>query len=571
MGNERFCINCHSAFPADAAECPFCKTGTANENPGGALPSSSVLAGKYTIGHVKELDGEGIYYEAFHNETRMPVLIKEYLPVTLCSKRDADGTVVVREGSEVPYKTTLVDFVDFYKELMRLSGRPGIARIESLFKANNTVYVVFRAEKSITLTEWLNRQTELIPFEESLALLQPVLLGLSAMHELGLVHRGVCPDNIHITQDGKTFLMGYATLSLRSMNSDLKPTLYDGYSAPEQYSNTEFQGPYTDVYSIAAVLYKMAAGTAPQAAAGGSCPTLKQVGADVPNFVSRAIDAAMQPNVRARTQNISTLRLALEEGAEGGVGHLHRSAASVVKSEKRSASALPFDPKYLLFGALGVVVVVAVLWLIISSMLPKRGTDSSSSVSSQVSSSQSVPASSQAAVDFGTAPNYLGTKYADIQANQQAMSQYVFTTSEAYSDTYSKGVVMSQTPAAGEKMTSNTIHLVISKGPNTVTVPNIMNLSTGDVVKMLQEAGIENYTFVTKTNDGTMVEGTSVEVSPAVGNTLNLETDTLTVFFAGPAPTPTSPPTSSETSSSEIVISVTESPSPESTPEETDD
>lgn len=561
MGNERFCINCHSAFPADAAECPFCKTGTANENPGGALPSSSVLADKYTIGRVKELDGEGITYEAFNNETRMPVLIKEYLPVTLCAKRDDMGGVVVREGSEVPYKTTLVDFVDFYKELMRLSGRPGIARIESLFKANNTVYVVFEAKKSISLTEWLNRQTEMLSFDQSLALLQPVLLGLSAMHELGLVHRGVCPDNIQITSDGRAFLTGYATLSLRSMNSDLKPMLYDGYSAPEQYSNTEFQGPYTDVYSIAAVLYKMAAGTAPQASAGVSCPTLKQVGAQVPGYVSRAIDAAMQPAPRARTQNISTLRLQLEE---------EMKAAPVARAKAATGqAALPGgkNTKVILLAVAGVLAVVLVLWLVIRMTLPQRGTPASSQAASQVTSSQpaSVAQPTATPTNFGTAPNFVGSKYSDVQANGDYMAKYVFTTAEAFSDTYAKGVVMNQSPAAGAQLSGSTIQLTISKGPNTITVPNILNLSNGDVVSALRDAGITRYTFVTKNNDGTLVEGTSVEALPAVGSTINLETDTLTVYFAGPAPTPT--PTPEPTKEPENIVVPEATPEPTPVPE----
>lgn len=548
MANERFCINCHSAFPADAVECPFCKTKTVNQNPGGALPSSSVLAERYTIGRVKDLDGEGIYYEAFNNETRMPVLIKEYLPVTLCSKRDETGAVVVREGSEVPYKTTLVDFVDFYKELMRLSGRPGIARIESLFKANNTVYVVFEAKKSLTLTEWLNKQTELLTFSESLALLQPVLMGLSAMHELGLVHRGVCPDNISITPEGKAYLTGYATLSLRSMNSDLKPMLYDGYSAPEQYSNTEFQGPYTDVYSIAAVLYKMAAGTAPRAVSG-SCPSLKQLGVKVPAYVSNALDAAMQAAPRARTQDISTLRLQLEE--DEATAPVRIAGAKPGKK----AGAAGKSGLYFLAGAVVVAIVVAVLWMFIRSTLPQQGDSSSLPVSSAPSSSEAQP--TPPPPQYGQAPNFVGSKYADIQANSQYMSQYVFVTAEAFSDTYSKGVIMDQSPKAGEGLDTNTIQLVISKGPNKVMVPNVLNLSTGDVLRMLEDAGITQYTFVTRMNDGTMIEGLSVETTPAAGNPLDLEKDVLTVYFAGAAPTPTPEPTPASTPE---IIEVPEEP-----------
>lgn len=548
MSEERFCISCHSAFPAGQDKCPFCGTSCKNENPGGTLPSSSVLADKYTIGRVRDLDGEGIYYDAFDNEGKEPVIIREYLPVTLCSKRDENGNIVVREGSEVPYKTTLVDFVDFYKELMRLAGRPGIARVLSLFKANNTAYVVFEAKKSVTLTEWLNKQTELLTFEQSYQLLTPVLLGLSAMHELGLVHRGICPDNISITADGKSYLTGYATLSLRSLASDLKPSLYDGYSAPEQYSTTEFQGAYTDVYSIAAVMYKMAAGTAPIAGAGGVCPTLKQMGADVPGYVSKALDAAMQAAPLSRTQSISELRMQLENSAKPKVAAAVRRPAA---GNGAVRTGMDDRTKMILLIAAGVLVAVLVLWLIIRSVLPKKP-DDTSSLPQSTTSSQASSATPTATPDRGTLPNFVGLKLKDVQDNSDYNQKYVFTISEEFSDTYTAGAIMKQTPDAGAAVPENrTVQLTVSKGSKQVEIPNVLNLTRGDVKAKLEAVGVTKYNFVGITNTDPAKNGLSVRMDREAGTKINVETETLTVYFAedavAPTPTPTPEPTPTPT------------------------
>ena len=62
---------------------------------------------------------------------------------------------------------------------------------------------------------------------------------------------------------GHARLTGYATVGLRTAGSGLHEQLYEGYSAPEQYSTAEFEGRYTDEYSLAAVFYRMVCGLSP--------------------------------------------------------------------------------------------------------------------------------------------------------------------------------------------------------------------------------------------------------------------------------------------------------------------
>ena len=548
MNNHKICMHCNQPVPMSADTCPHCEKICANENPNGTLSTGALIGDKYTIGAVIDIDGDGVLYEAFDIETQLPVLVKEYLPVTLCSKRDEDGNVVVKDGCAVPYKTTLVDFVDLYKELKRLSGRPGIMTVQQVITEKNTAYVSFEYKKSVTLTEWLNKQTDFVAFEESYRLLKPIMLALTAMHEIGLIHRGVSPDNINITPNGTTFLSGYGTLALRSTDSELNHVLYEGFSAPEQYSATEFQGNYTDVFSFAAVMYKMAAGTAPQFDENWQCQTLKQIGADVPAYISKAIDASMQHQSSMRTSSISELRSQLDGTVKSS------TARPANKNSKTSNGA---NLKMIGICVACVLVVVLILWFAIKSILPDTSSSAISS-SSEVASSSSEVVESEPS--YGTAPDFTGKKYDDIENNPEYSEKYLFTVVEEYSDTYSTGIVIRQTPSFEEELPeSGVIQIVVSKGSKTVKMPNVVGYSTGDVRLMLLDAGITNQNFVTIANDGSYKAGQAVRTDKEVGSTINVQYDTVTVYFADVAVIPPPAPESVPAPTPEVIPPVQES------------
>ena len=542
MSYEKICTACHQTFPGDETVCPFCDTGCPNANPGGTLSENVLLAEKYIIGRVTEVDGEGITYEAVEKQSGLPVVIKEYLPVTLCARRDENGAVVVKAGSEVPYKTTMVDFVDLYKNLMQLGARPGLTPIKGLLKENNTVYAIQGYAKSITLTDWLNRQTDLLTYERCIALLEPVLDGLAAMHAVGLIHRGISPDNIRVTPDGRTFLAGYATLALRSLNSELKPSLCEGYSAPEQYSVSEFQGPYTDVYSVAAVLYKMLAGTAPVAAGGRgeSCPTLKQIGTGVSAQVSRAVDHAMWGNTTRRTQTIAELREELAGGDKNGA-----DATRVVPTVSGHGGGNHRQMLMMAGGVVALLLVILLIWLMIRGMVPKAPTSSSLPQTSSAVSATPTPTPAPTAEPVEKVPSFVGQLYTDIQANTEYQQKFIFNVTEEYSDNVAKGKVISQTPVSDAvRPADHRVDLVVSKGRKSVTVPDFRKYTRGDVITVLTNAGIkaENIRFADLANDGTMSPGLSVKADREVGSEMNPELDTITVYMAGPLPTPTPTP-----------------------------
>ena len=252
MEQKRLCPYCMGELPHAADSCVHCGKVFAGRNPAGCLPVGTVLTGRYTVGEMRSLDGEGILYRGVENLGCFRVTIKEYLPVTLSAERGADCILQPKTGSEVLFKTTRMDFADLYRALERITPATGLEAVPDVVEANNTVYAVMENLGGTPLDQWLEAQGAPLRPDDACAMLQPVFEGVAAMHKIGLVHRGICPENLRVMADGRCRLAGYATVGLRTAGSGLREQLYEGYSAPEQYSTAEFEGRYTDEYGLAA-------------------------------------------------------------------------------------------------------------------------------------------------------------------------------------------------------------------------------------------------------------------------------------------------------------------------------
>ena len=234
MEATRLCPYCLQPLPGAAQSCPHCGKSFAGRNPGGTLPVGTVLAGRYTVGEMRSIDGEGVLYRGVENLGGFRVTIKEYLPVTLSAERTAENTLRTKTGSEVLFKTTRMDFEDLYRAIQRITPANGLEAVLDVVEANNTVYAVMENPGGTLLSQWLEDRPGPLRPEEASAMLQPVFEGVAAMHKIGLVHRGICPENIRVMGDGRCRLAGYATVGLRTAGSGLHEQLYEGYSAPEQ-------------------------------------------------------------------------------------------------------------------------------------------------------------------------------------------------------------------------------------------------------------------------------------------------------------------------------------------------
>ncbi len=162
--------------------------------------------------------------------------IKEYMPLTLSAERGTDALLRPKPGSEVLFKTTRMDFADLYRSIQRITPANGLEAVLDVLEENNTVYAVMENPGGIPLQQWLDS----VPGPAAARTRPAICCSLCltawpAMHQVGLVHRGICPENIRVLENGRARLTGYATVGLRTAGSGLHEQLYEGYSAPEQY------------------------------------------------------------------------------------------------------------------------------------------------------------------------------------------------------------------------------------------------------------------------------------------------------------------------------------------------
>lgn len=529
MEATRLCPYCLQPLPGAAQSCPHCGKSFAGRNPGGTLPVGTVLAGRYTVGEMLSIDGEGILYRGAENLGRFRVTIKEYLPITLTAERTAESTLRPKTGSEVLFKTTRMDFADLYRSIQRITPANGLEAVLDVVEANNSVYAILENLGGTPLDQWLENHPGTIRPDDACTMLQPVFEGVAAMHKIGLVHRGICPENIRVMENDRCRLAGYATVGLRTAGSGLREQLYEGYSAPEQYSTAEFEGRYTDEYSLAAVFYRMVCGQAPVPAAqrivADSNPRAKSVNSSLPLYVSQVLQLGLRLRPMERIQTVPQLYQALS--SKEYTAELTRTMKP--ETPVRTAQPEPERKEHLLsLKALlaGIVILLSILilltlWSVLSQHIHQPA----------ASAAESEPASSEVMVPQNLVPNFIGMDYTQVQNNREYTSMYLFYVTEEYSDTAPAGQIIQQEPSADTVLKAGeTIRLVVSKGPQMAEMPNIIGFTQDSAVKELEARGLVASCFMV-VNDGSYASGCVVRTSEEPGTKVEVGT-VITVYIA---------------------------------------
>ena len=529
MEATRLCPYCLQPLPGAAQSCPHCGKSFAGRNPGGTLPVGTVLAGRYTVGEMLSIDGEGILYRGAENLGRFRVTIKEYLPITLTAERTAESTLRPKTGSEVLFKTTRMDFADLYRSIQRITPANGLEAVLDVVEANNSVYAILENLGGTPLDQWLENHPGTIRPDDACTMLQPVFEGVAAMHKIGLVHRGICPENIRVMENNRCRLAGYATVGLRTAGSGLHEQLYEGYSAPEQYSTAEFEGRYTDEYSLAAVFYRMVCGQAPVPAAqrivADSNPRAKSVNGSLPLYVSQVLQLGLRLRPMERIQTVPQLYQALS--SKEYTAELTRTMKP--ETPVRTAPPEPERKEHLLsLKALlaGIVILLSILilltlWSVLSQHIHQPA----------ASAAESEPASSEVMVPQNLVPNFIGMDYTQVQNNREYTSMYLFYVTEEYSDTAPAGQIIQQEPSADTVLKAGeTIQLVVSKGPQMAEMPNIIGFTQDSAVKELEARGLVASCFMV-VNDGSYASGCVVRTSEEPGTKVEVGT-VITVYIA---------------------------------------
>lgn len=202
--------------------------------------------------------GFGIVYLAFDHSLQRTVAIKEYMPGALAG-RTSDASVVVRaERHKKTFDAGLKSFINEARLLAQFD-HPSLVHVYRFWEENKTAYMVMRYYDGQTLKDIVNTRPEVITEDWLKAMIKQILEALDTLYRAKILHRDISPDNIIVQKNGDAVLLdfGSARQIIGDMTQGITVILKPGYAPVEQYSDDceMEQGPWTDIYALAAVIY----------------------------------------------------------------------------------------------------------------------------------------------------------------------------------------------------------------------------------------------------------------------------------------------------------------------------
>ncbi|MDE2452380.1 MAG: serine/threonine protein kinase, partial [Burkholderiales bacterium] len=280
-----------------------------------ALPPGTRLF-EFEITRILGAGGFGIVYLAFDHDLEREVAVKEYMPSALAGRT---ATLHVSLRSNNDSATFELGMKSFVKEARMLAqfDHPSLLKVHRFWEANGTAYMAMPVYRGHTLRDV--RATLVAPPDEAWlrSLLEPLLGALAVLHEAGVYHRDIAPDNIVLEPDGRPVLLdfGAARRVISDKTQTLTAILKPAYAPIEQYAEAGSvrQGPWTDLYALGATLHFMLLGRPPSPA------TARAVHDDQTPLASLALpgcspaflnllDWMLAPRPSDRPQSVAALR-----------------------------------------------------------------------------------------------------------------------------------------------------------------------------------------------------------------------------------------------------------------------
>lgn len=314
---ERICPYCMHHLKEDGA-CPHCGREKTKYQPASHhLPPGSVLKDRYVVGRALGEGGFGITYLGMDTNLERRVAVKEYFPTCLVSRETALSLSVTcyTQNYQDVYEKGRSQFLKEARTMAKLENISEIVRVLDHFQDNNTAYIVMEFLEGETLKDRTARLGR-IPSGELLELLRPVMGAMEAMHQAGIIHRDISPDNLMCLPSGKVKLMDFGCAKEIQGQPTQTVTLKHGFAPREQYVGRG-QGPWTDVYALCATIYYCLTGKVPprsverQESDQDALMPPTQLGAVLTERQERALEKGLAVRAPDRWQSMAQLYGAL--------------------------------------------------------------------------------------------------------------------------------------------------------------------------------------------------------------------------------------------------------------------
>jgi non-specific serine/threonine protein kinase len=310
-----------------------------------ALPPGTRLA-EFELQDLLGVGGFGLVYRAYDTSLHRTVAIKEYMPSALAARQGGLALSIRSSADQATFQAGLQSFIAEARLLAQFD-HPSLVKVYRFWEANNTAYMVMPLYSGMTLKQARAQMSGPPPEAWLRTMLWSILQALQVLHEHNTVHRDVSPDNIFLQDMGPPVLLdlGAARRAISDKSHKLTAILKVNYAPIEQYAEAEDlkQGPWTDLYALAAVVYSCLRNDPPLPATArvvrDSMPSVRSVvdtvkehfGQDYSDAFVQAISHALSLQPADRPQNVQDFvrEMALQTPT-GGLGKFDwRSALGV--------------------------------------------------------------------------------------------------------------------------------------------------------------------------------------------------------------------------------------------------
>ena len=262
--NKDICLFCFGDLDENRI-CKACgKRADDKPNLPHQIPKRSMLNKRYLMGKVIGEGGFGITYFAWDTQKCVKVAIKEYYPSGYVSRDPRSNKVIINSKlNHAASNRGLKRFIEEAQNLSKIRNLSGIVSVLDFFALNDTAYIVMEYLDGISLKKYIHRKGKLTA-TNALTILKPVIYSLEAVHDQGLIHRDISPDNILLTRDGEVKLIDFgASKHANPDGQSVSIVLKQGFAPEEQYRLHGEQGPWTDIYAMAVTIYFCITGQLP--------------------------------------------------------------------------------------------------------------------------------------------------------------------------------------------------------------------------------------------------------------------------------------------------------------------
>lgn len=505
---KNYCYSCMNEITDDNI-CHHCLKENKADDTVYRLKPGTILNNKYLVGNCIGEGGFGITYIGRDLTLDMRVAIKEYFPNGYVNRNNTvdQNVTASTESRKTVFAKGKDNFLEEARKIAKFVGEPGIVGVREYFEANGTAYIIMDYLDGVNLASYV-RSSGTIPAAQMFELMLPMVRSLKRIHEAGIIHRDISPDNIMYLKSGSLKLMDFG--SARYFTNDQKEMsvlLKQGYAPEEQYRKNGDQGPWTDVYGLCATMYRCITGVIPVDALerlrSDSLEPPSKMGVDIPESMEVVLLYGMAVFKQNRCQNMDELEDLMEkalarqqinlQNSQDVYADINRTQAAdgyyreqTQKQFTGSGSTQPRQSSvnmgsgYILpqnrqpvqpvpqnktnkkavaaIIVISSVIIVAAITLMVLLLLPKKNDPSPNS--------SSLASDGNAASVFAM-PDYVNMSLEYSKSNLENAGMTVETEYE-YSDNVTKGSIIKQSVEADKEIEpGSTVTLTVSNGADT--------------------------------------------------------------------------------------------------------